>query len=296
MYSCVLRPEGKYRLNMRVLLDTNIVIHREAPYVVKQNIGLVFNWLDRLGCEKCLHPVSVREIRKHEDARVRDSFTSKIASYRVLRTPAPVAPDVQTLSEEVDTTENDRNDTLILNELYAERVDLLISEDRRVARKADRLGIGERVFTIDAFLEKVSAENPEFTDYSVLSVRKTLFGNVDVSDPFFDTFRADYPDFDRWFNRKSEEPSYVCYDREGIVAFLYLKVETDREPYPDIMPPFVPKRRLKIGTLKVDLNGYKLGERFLKIVFDNAIKQHVEEVYVCRFSRPMTTFSKIFSR
>jgi hypothetical protein len=55
--------------------------------------------------------------------------------------------------------------------------------------------------------------------------------------------------------------------------------------YSDIEPRFVPKRRLKIGTFKVIANGFKLGERFLKIVFDNAMKRNVEEIYVTIFDR-----------
>jgi len=42
---------------------------------------------------------------------------------------------------------------------------------------------------------------------------------------------------------------------------------------------------LKIGTFKVILNGFRLGERFLKIVFDNALKQKVEEIYVTIFDK-----------
>jgi hypothetical protein len=42
---------------------------------------------------------------------------------------------------------------------------------------------------------------------------------------------------------------------------------------------------LKFGTLKVNLSGYKLGERFLKIVFENSIKQRVHEIYVTIFPR-----------
>jgi hypothetical protein len=41
---------------------------------------------------------------------------------------------------------------------------------------------------------------------------------------------------------------------------------------------------LKIGTFKVEMNGFKLGERFLKIIFDNALRQQVDEVYVTIFS------------
>jgi predicted nucleic acid-binding protein len=270
---------------MRALLDTNILIHREAAVVVRQNIGLVFNWLDRLDYEKCVHPVSVEEIERHEDERIRRSFAAKIASYRVLKAPAPMASQVQALSTALDSTENQRNDSEILNELFAGRVDLLITEDRGIFRKAEELGIADRVFTIDAFLEKVVAENPDLIEYKVLSVKKSLFGYVNPADPFFDSAREDYPDFDRWFNCRSEELAYVCFEGDRLVAFLYLKLEDQREPYPDLVPTFQPKRRLKIGTFKVELNGFKLGERFLKIVFDNAIKQRVEEVYVTIFPR-----------
>ncbi len=51
-------------------------------------------------------------------------------------------------------------DTAILNELYQERVDLLLTEDRALHHKARVLGIADRVHTMaDAFLEKVVAEN-----------------------------------------------------------------------------------------------------------------------------------------
>jgi hypothetical protein len=268
---------------MRALLDTNILIHREAPVVVRQNIGLVFRWLDRLRYEKCVHPESIREIERHNDERVRNSFRAKLASYRIIQSPAQLTPAVRSLSARLDYTENDLIDSKILNELDAHRVDLIISEDGDIHDKANQLGIGDRVFDIDSFLEKVTAENPDLVDYRVLSVRKTLLGNIDIGDSFFESFRMEYQSFDRWFNQKSEEPAYVCYEAQELAAFLYLKVENERESYADIVPPFRPKRRLKIGSFKVELNGYKLGERFLKIIFDNAIKQRVDEIYVTIF-------------
>src|SRR2546426_3974860 len=180
---------------MRTLLDTNILIHREAPGIVRQDIGLLFNWLDRLGVEKWIHPISVAEISRHQDARIRRSFAAKLASYRTIQAVAPLAAEVRALSLALDATDNDRHDSAILNELYVGHVDFLISEDRGIARKAEQLGIGDRVFTIDAFLEKAAAENPGLVDYRVLSVTKKLFGDVEVSDSFFDSLRADYPDF-----------------------------------------------------------------------------------------------------
>jgi len=269
----------------RALLDTNIVIHREAATVVQPSIGRLFAWLDRLGYEKWIHPATVAEIQQHADERVRRTFAAKLESYRVIQAPAPLAPPVEALSKELDTTPNDHNDTAILNELYGGRVDILITEDRGIARKAERLSVGPDVYTIDAFLEKAVAENPELLDYAVLAARRARFADVRLEDPFFDSFRADYPGFDRWFNRKADETAYICYGDASLVAFLYLKVEDEREAYGDISPVFSPKRRLKVGTFKVELNGFKLGERFLKIVFDNAIRQRVDQVYVTIFLR-----------
>jgi hypothetical protein len=81
---------------------------------------------------------------------------------------------------------------------------------------------------------------------------------------------------------------YVCVaDDGGLVAFLYLKKENPGEDYSDITPAFSRAARLKIGTFKVIANGYKLGERFLKIVFDNAMLFRVDEIYVTIFeNRP----------
>ena len=62
---------------MRVLLDTNILIHREASTVVRRDIGNVFFWLDKLRHDKIAHPVSIAEIEKHKDEKVRNSLPSQ---------------------------------------------------------------------------------------------------------------------------------------------------------------------------------------------------------------------------
>jgi len=270
---------------MRVLLDTNIIIHREASTVVKEDIGVLFNWLDRLHHEKCIHPLSIAEIQKHKDPKVVSTFQAKLKNYVELKTEAPDSTEIQNLRQ-ADKDENDKNDTSVIKEVFAKRVDVLITEDRGIHHKAKALGIGDRVFTIDDFLEKVTAENPDSADYRVLSVKKEHFGNLNLYDPFFDSFKRDYIGFAEWFNRKSDEIAYVCKsEKNEVLAFLYLKIEDEREPYPDIAPQFSPKRRLKIGTFKVTMNGFKLGERFLKIIFDNAIVFDAKEIYVTIFNK-----------
>ncbi len=270
---------------MRALLDTNIVIHREAATAVNQDIGILFKWLGKAKYEKCVHPITLEELQKHGDEKKLNTLNIKLQSYSVLKSVAPLADDVQAVSNQIDINENDINDTWLLNEVFQGRVDILISEDKKIHTKAARLGIQDRVYCIDGFLEKVVSENPDLVNYNVLSVTKKHFGEIDLQDPFFDSFRRDYDEFDRWFNKKADEIAYVSYNNDQILSFLYVKVEDEAENYADINPPFVPKRRLKIGTFKVVSNGVRLGERFLKIIFDNALQYRVDEIYVTIFDR-----------
>jgi len=271
---------------MKILLDTNIIIHREASRVINEDIGILFNWIDKLKYEKCIHPVSIQEIQKHKDEKVVKSMEIKVKSYNLLKTESPETAEIIHIRDTFDNNENDSYDTSLLKEVYNNRVDFFISEDRKIHKKADALGISEKVFTIESFLEKVTSENPNLTDYKTLAVKKEYFGNIDVDDSFFDSFKEDYPGFEKWFNRKADNIAYVCKSESGdILAFLYVKIEDETEDYSDIKPEFPKKKRLKIGTFKVVLNGFKLGERFLKIAFDNALKNNVDEIYVTIFPK-----------
>jgi predicted nucleic acid-binding protein len=274
---------------MKVLLDTNIIIHREASKIINNGIGILFNWLDKLHYIKCVHPLTAEELNRNINSDTVKTMQVKLASYQILKTIAPLHAEVKKVSDAVDTAQNDLDDTKLLNELYCDRVDILISEDKKIHTKAGMLGIGDKVFRIDDFLEKVVAENPDLINYKVLAVKKEYFGNIDLQDQFFDSFRTDYKGFDMWFRRKvkGDETAYICFDNQILSAFLYIKREDERENYRDINPGFLPKKRIKIGTLKVSSKGVKLGERFLKIVFDNARQYKVDEIYATIFdNRP----------
>ena len=45
---------------------------------------------------------------------------------------------------------------------------------------------------------------------------------------------------------------------------------------------------MKVGTFKVIKEGKKIGERFLKIIFDNALKTKPAEIYVTFFEKEKT--------
>ena len=272
---------------MKALLDTNIIIHREANKIVSQDIGILYRWLDRGQYTKCIHSATIEEVKKNPNKETVDLFLVKLESYEVIDIPSPLQDEVKNVSDQFDTTDNDIVDTVLLNEVFVGRVDILITEDKKIHKKALELGIQDKVFTIDSFLEKTFAEHPELVNYKVLNVQKLKFGNIDLNDNFFDSLKEDYVGFDKWFIKKYDEEAYITINSNNgmLLSFLYLKVEDENENYSNINPQFSPKLRLKIGTFKVISNGFRLGERFVKIVFDNALKNHVQEIYVTIYDK-----------
>lgn len=272
---------------MRILLDTNIVIHREVSLPVNEGIGYLFYWIDNLGFTKCVHQITVDEILRNLDPQMNKALSIRLRNYNVLPIGAGLHPNVAKCSAGPDVTANNLNEVILLDEVYCGRVEALITEDRVIHRKARSLEIDDHVYTIDSFLERVTAEHPELIDYAVPSIQKECFGNINLEDSFFDSLREDYKGFDDWFCKKAHDVAYISTAGDKLTAFLYLKEEGLNESYTDIYPQFAPRKRLKIGTFKAELNGYRLGERFLKIVFDNALNLRVDEIYVTLFPKRM---------
>lgn len=272
---------------MKALLDTNIIIHREASRVINQDVGILYRWLERAKYTKCIHSLTMTEIEKYKDKQAVDTFQIKLDSYEKIEIPSPLQNEVKAVSAKIDVNENDRNDSLLLNEVFVGRADILISEDKKIHKKARELKIEDKVFTIDSFLEKTFAEHPDLVNYKVLNVQKLKFGRINLEDDFFASLKEDYQGFEKWFIKKYDEEAYITVNSNNglLLSFLYLKVEHRGENYADIHPPFSPKNRLKVGTFKVINNGFRLGERFMKIIFDNALKNKVDEIYVTIFDK-----------
>jgi rRNA-processing protein FCF1 len=265
---------------MKVLLDTNIVIHRENQIASNYSIGHLYRWIDRLTYTKVIHPSTVEEIRSYKDRSRKEALEVKLSAYELLHGASE--PTLDFLSKlPAPKDDNDQIDHELLYEVFAEYIDMLITEDKRLRRKARLLGIDDKVLSIEDFIGLQSKLHPDLIEYSMLAVRQSTFRELDLTDPFFDSLRMDYPGFDSWFRSKSIEKAYVCHDDKGaLLGFLYLKTEETGENYGDISPHFSPARRLKIGTFKVESTGFRLGERFLPIVFDNAVERHVDEIYL----------------
>ncbi len=284
---------------MRVLLDTNIVIHRENNQVTNYSIGHLFYWLDKLKCEKIIHPLTVIEIEKYNDKNIQELYKVKISSYNQLTVQEEISAEIVTAFKDTDKTDNDRIDTALLNTVFLKHVDLFITEDKKLRKKAEKIGLEDKVYSINRFITSATTRFPKLIEYKALSVKQTRFGELDINNPFFDTFKKDYPGFEDWFAKKCDEEAYICNDdKNNILGFLYIKTEEKNEPYPYMQPAFLPKRRLKVGTFKVESTGFRLGERFIKIIFDNALKRDVDEIYVTLFEdrQELGALQELFER
>ncbi|MDQ7979049.1 N-acetyltransferase [Paraburkholderia sp. SARCC-3016] len=118
----------------------------------------------------------------------------------------------------------------------------------------------------------------------------TKFSDIDLADPFFDSLKADYREFPDWFDKKAKagERAYII-KHGGIRGFLYLKFEDG--VVTDVVPSLPAKRHLKVGTLKIDAHGTRLGQRFVKKVFDHALAGNADDAYVTVFAKHLPLIS-----
>ncbi|MDR0218528.1 MAG: N-acetyltransferase [Enterobacteriaceae bacterium] len=114
------------------------------------------------------------------------------------------------------------------------------------------------------------------------------FSDIDFNDVFFDSLKSDYAHgFIEWINKKindNTQYAYVLYDENNkIDGFMYLKIETG--VIDDITPSLPHANYLKIGTFKFNPRGTLRGQRFIKKVFDHAINEKVNGIYVTAFGK-----------
>ena len=270
-----------------VLIDTNIFIKRESSNNVTFEINSLFKWFDKKHIKKYIHNSTVEELKTYKDEKVKNTMLTKINSYDIL--PSFKMETDRYFEYIVSLYAKDANskiDNILLKEVYNDNVGLLLTDDAAILKKAQDLYIRDKVLTSSELLEIFEKAYPKNIEYKMLAVQLKRFDEVDINSSFFDTLREDYggKDFDDWFKKKGNEKAYVFENNEKeLKGFLNLKIEDENENYSDIEPILTPKRRLKVGTFKIERTGFRLGERFLKIIFENATKWDVDEVYVTLF-------------
>lgn len=288
---------------MRILFDTNVLIHREDDRVISSDVQELQQLLNRIGATILVHPLSLNDLENDKDTLRKERVSSKIKTYIPLRSyPDPQNPEDNSFINAVgiDYKGNDKIDTAILYSVYKNAVDFLITEDRGIHKKAEKVGLEDRVLLIADALQTFRTYLPVDELISPPALEKVPVYTLDLSDPIFDSLKGQYPEFESWFEKISRQgrECWVYYrdeigDNKKIGALLIYKEEND--PI-DSQPPLSNERRLKISLFKVTYIGHKIGELFIKLTIDYCIKNNIASIYLTHFTEDNDQLIELISQ
>jgi predicted nucleic acid-binding protein len=273
---------------MNVLIDTNIFISREDYKQVPPILSSLLRLFEETSVKILVHPMSKEDIKRDLDVQRKEISLSKISAYPELTSPPASNEDAHFIGiVGSPRTGREMVDNELLYAIYKDASDFLITSDTEILRKADKTGIGDRVFNVEEALEFFKTQFVHHVHAPTPAIRLVPVYNLSLSDPIFDSLKADYSEeFEIWWQKISREGRKAWISQKAdnsLGALLILKEEN--EPI-DSIPPLGKRRRLKISTLIVKHMGQKIGELFLKLAINHAIENNINEIYLTHYVKP----------
>lgn len=271
-------------MNLRILFGTDIIIGYLLNEEYSDGVSVVQQWARRLNAQQLLD-VGTISIATHF---VKTNRLSTLKGFEVIREMPHLSPLFKMMLSQKNLWINKDERALLmqLNLIKYNKADILVTENLRVHELSRTYSMDDKVFTMDEFIETCSTEHRDKDDSKGIILKEVPFSTLSLDDTFFNTFKREYaPYYFEWFKKKKDDLVYVAKDENGkIKALLKLKLELENEDYSTIIPLLPPARRLKISSLKVDYSGQKIGERFMRIIFEQALKNKVDGIYVTVFA------------
>ena len=272
------------RAHMKFLIDTNVLIPLEpaggdlAPTmpIAAELLALVSAGQHQV----LLHPAYRADL-------ARDADLGRRRRTELLATKYPRLEGAPELPEELELTlgsppvdSNDWVDNQLLAAVWNDAVDYLVTEDLGLHHKAKRAGLGLRVATIaDAagilrgLFDRVPVAPPWVKHVKAPALR--------VADSIFTSIAAEYgTGFSEWL-RKCRLEGRDCWVIESSSnAYAGICIV---KPEQDVFG--MSGRILKMCTFKVgdDYRGRHYGELILKAIFDHAVSNNYDGLYVTVF-------------
>lgn len=271
---------------MRILVDTNILIHLEDNKVLDREFSTFYNLAISNKCNILYHRACLEDIAKDKDEERKEIIASKLIKYSVLENPAPF--DEKFSSEIGEKKENDRIDNIQLYQLYKGYVEFFITNDKEIKKKAGKIGLLDKVLNSQEalkFLEdKFTLIIPSHPVIDHVSVREL---EKDFDSAFFISLKNDYnPEkFMDWINKCAREDR-KCY-RLKIEDKLSALLIYNKENASEHKLNGISNDAIKICTLKVgdDALGMKLGELFINKMFQLCCSQGIESLYITTYEK-----------
>lgn len=278
---------------MNILLDTNIIIPLEDTNRV---LDSSFAELRKLSTEQqhCLyiHPMQFDDINRDKNQERREIVLSRLRQYSQIENPPVLSVKECAELGLHQANENDKVDNNVLFALYRGAVHLLVTNDEGIHKKALRIGIQDKVYRLEQFIQFLQrSTSKKFTsDYT--GVRERYLYEINKSQSFFDSLRKSYNGFDNWFQKCAEEQRKCwCIEdcENNVVAICIYKKEQDAilTDNGDVTLGSI----LKLCTFKVDASarGKKLGERLMYIAFDYCVKNNIDWIYLHTYGEEQKT-------
>lgn len=271
---------------MNFLIDTNIFIpleshntdNREAE---REAIAGLYRDLKKLNHHIFLLDTQKKDLENDKNEARKQSHLLSFEKYELLEN-VQMADAVKQICEQGIGNAHDYIDLTLLNAVYVNAVSILITNDAGIHKKAIKLEIEDRVYSLEDALDFVHGQQPK--ELTVLQehpvIKKDKCYNIDIRDSFFDSLRADYIGFDNWFRKKCQESHRDCLTiRENgkLIGICIYKFEDDCYAMSGTI--------LKICTFKLKHPGNKLGELLLKNIFNYSYQSNVDWIYVTSFEK-----------
>jgi predicted nucleic acid-binding protein len=270
---------------MRILIDTNIIIPLEdSSGILKAS----FSQFIRLSLENrhtiLIHPSSIEDIHRDRDRSRKQSMLSRIQKYPILEETDTFTPEELQAYDISENSDNDKVDNAILSSVYNKAVHLLVTEDRGIHKKAAKLGVSDSVLYLQQAVDVLTRLHPQEQEVFHPNLKNIYVHETSLDDPFYNSLREDYLEFDSWFNKISAEgrKAWANFDntRQTLNAILIYKPEEGEIITSDSRG--LPGKSIKISTFKVgeQVRGRKIGELLFKSVFDFAYMNNYSWVYL----------------
>ena len=272
---------------MNVLIDTNIFISREDYKEVPANLSSLLELFGKNLVKVFIHPLSKEDVKRDRNLQRMQISLSKMASYPELVAP-PIGRDDTGFVNIAGVSKSTREaiDNELLYAVYKDAVNFLITNDKEILNKAQKVGLADRVLSVEEGLEFFSRQFVRYSPTPTPAIKQVPVYNLELSNPIFDGLKKEYPDFRKWWKK-------IC--TEGRMAWVFERVDKklggililnqENEPI-DSIPPMAKAKRLKICTFNVTHRGRKLGELFLKVAIRHAIENNLNEIYLTHYSKP----------
>ncbi len=271
---------------MRVLLDTNILIHLEdsSNGILDGSLQNIVKISDLNNITLFHHPKSLLDVKNDKDEKRKKSILSRLKKYHRLEESSskPSNTYYSTVGETDDSKGNDKIDNHILYSVFNNQVSFLITEDKGIHKKAKRLGISSKVFFAQQFQQFLIKQFPEEKEISDGDIKNIFLHEISKDEEIFSSIKEDYSEFDTWYENSAQDgrKAWAYDDGEGLKAICIYKPEKN-EAITDDGKALV-GRSLKLSTFKVSENffGRKIGEALLRLALIHAITNNFEHVYL----------------